>query len=359
MNIPPGIDARTGADGTTTYRVRIRIKDKRPVSKTFKCLTHAKRWKRIKEAEIEKGTYLSYAEAEQHTLKEAIQRYEKSVLPTKPRDAHNVARHLARWKKELGHLKLSSLTPSVIAEVRDRMLCEEVRGQKNRSNATVSRYLASLSHVLSLAVKEWQWLHENPCLKVKKPKEAPGCVRYLSKNELSALLQACQSSRNPDLYLIVLIALTTGARKSEILELTWKDIDFDHCLFHFRDTKNGEDRSVPTSEQIIQILKRRPQSHSLLFPSEANPEKPCCIRSAWEAALKRAKIADFRFHDLRHTTGSYLAMAKTSLREIGEILGHKTLQMTKRYSHLSYEHKRTLVEKMESLITIDHEAKNE
>lgn len=351
MNIPPGIDRREAADGTVTYRVRIRIKGHKPVSKTFKTLTHAKQWKRTAEAQIEKGLYLSYAEAERHTVGEAINRYEQQILPHKGRDRRNVARHLQRWQKEIGHIKLSHLKPSDIANVRDRMLAESVSAGKLRSNTTVTRYLASFSHVLSIATKEWQWLNENPCLKVKKPKVNPGRRRYLSRSELFALLQTCKKSKNPDLYLIVLIALTTGARKGEIMNLKIADIDYDNLFFHIKETKNGEDRSAPIASQVLQILKERNTGHSsLLFPSKQDPHSPCCIRSAWETAVKRAGIIDFTFHDLRHTTGSYLAIEETSLRDINEILGHKTLEMTKKYSHLSQKHKRKSVHKIETIL---------
>ncbi|HEY4830966.1 MAG TPA: hypothetical protein VIH61_00170 [Waddliaceae bacterium] len=127
MNIPPGIDRREATDGTVTYRVRIRIKGSKPISKTFKNLTHAKQWQRTTEAQVEKGLYLSYAEAEQHTLAQAIDRYDKEVLYRKPKDARNVARHLACWKKELGHLKLSRLNPPCY--------CRSTRSDAIRSSA--------------------------------------------------------------------------------------------------------------------------------------------------------------------------------------------------------------------------------
>jgi hypothetical protein len=175
MNIPPGIDRLPLQDGTCRYRVRIRIKGHKPVSKNFKSLTHAKRWKkRVTEWQIEKGLYVSFSKADQYSVADAIRRYLKEILPHKTNDGRNVARHLDRWEKELGHVKLSRLNPSIIAEVRDRMLAENILPEKVRSTSTVSRYLASLSHVLSTAVREWQWIHENPCIKVKKPKAPPG-----------------------------------------------------------------------------------------------------------------------------------------------------------------------------------------
>jgi hypothetical protein len=191
MNIPPGIDRITLKNGTQRYRVRIRIKGHKLISKNFKYLTHAKQWKRVMEGQVEKGLYVNFATADQYTVTHAIDRYRKEVLPHKIYDGRNVARHLDRWEKEVGHLKLSRLTPPVIAEVRDRMLLENVHPQKLRSSSTVSRYLASFSHVLTTAMREWQWIHENPCLKVRKPKAPPGRIRYLSKEEL--FQKTCQN----------------------------------------------------------------------------------------------------------------------------------------------------------------------
>jgi integrase len=351
MNLPPGIDRLTLDDGTPRYRVRIRIKGHKPLSKSFKNLTHAKQWKRITEGQIEKGLYVSFSRADQYTVAEAIRRYRKEILPHKTNDRENVARHLNRWETELGHLKLSRINPSTIAEVRDRMLSENIRPNQLRSNSTVSRYLASFSHVLTTAVREWQWMNENPCIKVRKPKSPPGRVRYLNREELVRLTEECKRSQNKDLHLIFLIALTTGARKSEILGLRSKDVDLENRIFLLFNTKNGDNRTLPISDQIFNIIQNRLiEGSDLLFPSPTDPNQPVCIRSAWEAAVKRAQLKDFRFHDIRHTTASYLTMDGTSTREVAEVLGHKSLQTTKRYSHLANAHKRKLVNRLEELI---------
>ncbi len=351
MNLPPGIDRLTLDEGAPRYRVRIRIKGHKPLSKNFKNLTHAKQWKRITEGQIEKGLYVSFSRADQYTVSHAINRYRKEILPYKTKDGNNVARHLDRWEKELGHLKLSRLTPSAIAEVRDRMLNENIRPEKLRSTSTLSRYLASFSHVLSTATREWQWINENPCLKVRKPKAPPGRIRYLSREALSRLAEECKKSQNTNLYLIFLIAVTTGARKSEILELRGRDVDLENRLLLLSDTKNSDCRTLPISEQVFDLIKNRPMARDeLLFPSPENPEQPICIRSAWEKAVQRAGLHDFRFHDVRHTTASYLTMGGSSTREVAEILGHKSLQTTKRYSHLANVHKKNIVDRLEKMI---------
>lgn len=141
-------------------------------------------------------------------------------------------------------------------------------------------------------------------------------------------------------------------RQGEILSLTWGKIDFDNQWIYLQQTKNDLPRTVPLSSEVHALLKRHQQERSasfLTFPSPSNPEKSIDIRAAWKSALKRANIKDFVFHDLRHTTASYLAMQGYGYGQIAEILGHKSLQMTKRYAHLSHEHKRDMLKTMETI----------
>ncbi|MFW9875871.1 MAG: site-specific integrase, partial [Candidatus Thorarchaeota archaeon] len=119
-------------------------------------------------------------------------------------------------------------------------------------------------------------------------------------------------------------------------------------------TKNNERRQIPLTGKALQMLQELQNKHNLftqlLFPSKINYNIPVDIRSAWEYALKKAKIKDFRFHDLRHSCASYLAMNGSSILEIAAVLGHKTLQMAKRYSHLSDNHLSDVVSKMNEKI---------
>jgi integrase len=213
----------------------------------------------------------------------------------------------------------------------------------------VVRYLAVLSHVFTIAVKEYGWVDDNPFRKVVKPKEPRGRVRFLDKIERERLLEACRGSHNPHLYLIVILALSTGMRQSEILNLLWRDVDLERARIVLHETKNGERRVVPLAGHALELLKkyREQSSHlSLLFPRPTNPLRSLDLRSSWEYALHKAQIFDFKFHDLRHTAASYLAMNGASLAEIAEILGHKTLQMVKRYAHHSEAHTAGVVSRM-------------
>ncbi len=336
-----GIDKRTHKDGTISYRARVRIKGHPVLIQSFASKTLAMKWKRDTESAVEQGKYAYDKPGSKNTLAELIDRYIERVLPSKPKNARNVRQHLLWWKQELGHCLLSDIKPSLIAQKRDELLSGLTCKGKLRSATTVVRYLASLSHAFTIAVKDWEWMQENPVLKISKPKISNERTRFLSDEERMRLVKACQQSESKGLYPVVILALSTGMRRGEILNLKWNDVDLDRGAILLQTTKNGERRFIPLVGIALDLLKSRCVNQSatfLVFPAPHSPSKPIDIRSAWETALEKAGIFNFRFHDLRHTAASYLAMNQASLLEIGTLLGHKTIQMTKRYAHLSNAH---------------------
>lgn len=357
------IEKRITGKGTS-YRVKVRLKGYPVQTATFDRLTDAKKWVQDTESSIRDGRHFKTSEAKKHTLEELINRYIASVLPLKPKSEVKQKIQLNWWKKEIGSYLLSDVTPSLIAECRDKLLNEEIRKNKKRSPSTVVRYLAALSHSFTIAVNEWGWIDDSPMRKVTKPTEPRGRVRFLSDDERNALLSACKNSKSKYLSTIVLLAISTGMRQGEILNLTWKDnVDIERGRITLHETKNGERRIVPlvsvALDELIKLKKTRIVGTDLLFASNKSPNgkmrhpifyKPILIRNPWLAALKEAKIEDFRFHDLRHSAASYLAMNGASLAEIAEVLGHKTLQMVKRYAHLSEAHTASVVERMNNKI---------
>jgi integrase len=149
------------------------------------------------------------------------------------------------------------------------------------------------------------------------------------------------------LYLLTLLAITTGGRKGELIGLEWSDINFDRKLAYIKTTKNGEPKVLPLTDEVItELSKFKEQKPMLLFNSEIVTDKPFCFTKAWKKALTQAEITNFRFHDLRHTCASYLAQSGASLLEIADVLGHKQIQMTKRYAHLCIDHKQKLINKV-------------
>lgn len=334
-----------------SYRVKIRLKG---VSKsaTFHRKEDAERWIAKTETMIREGHFFRAEEAKRHTLAELIDRYTVGAL-SKLRDAPQRANQLRWWKSSLGGHPLAYVTPALIAEQRDKLLRQKFPDGGTRSPATVNRYLAALSAMFTLAVKEYGWIEENPVTRVLRGKESRGRVRFLSNEERERLLIACKASKEPDLYPAVMLSLATGARKMEILGLHWTEIDLNREIITLLETKNGEIRALPISKPVKKLLQlrfeNRNKNSNLLFPS-ANLNRPKTLRISWENALFDAGIKDFRWHDLRHSTASYLAMNGATLQEIAAVLGHKTLSMVKRYSHISEQHTAGVVNRMNEAI---------
>lgn len=329
-------------DGTVSYRVRIRLKGFPVQTATFQRLTDARKWAQQTEVAIREGRYFKTRESQRHTLADLIDRYLIDVLPRKKAKSIRVQRQqLEWWRTQLGPKTLADITPPLLAEYRDK-LASGHPGTEARGPATVNRYLAALSHCLTVAVKEYQWLPDNPLRKVSKPPEPRGRVRFLADDERARLLAECQASSNPFLFPVVVLALSTGMRQGEIMTLEWNDVDLTRGWLTLRDTKNKERHGVPLAGKALALLQeharlRRRLDTPLLWPGK-NPQQPIDLRKPWESALQRAGIEDFTFHDLRHSAASYLVMNGASLNEIAEVLGHKTLKMVKRYAHLSEAH---------------------
>jgi integrase len=213
--------------------------------------------------------------------------------------------------------------------------------------------MTSLSGVYTTAINEWGWLEINPVKKVAKPAEPQGRVRFLSDDERARLLEACKLCPNPILYTVVVVALSTGARKSEILTLKWRQVDFERNVIRLENTKNKERRALPlvgkAHELVFALKTENTHDTDYVFP-RPDGRKPVEIKRSWHWAIRKAEIKDFRFHDLRHSAASYLAMNGATLAEIAEVLGHKTLQMVKRYAHMSEQHTIAVVERMNKKI---------
>lgn len=348
------IEKRETDSGEISYRVKVRLKGYPTQTATFSRLTDAKKWAQQTETAIREGRHFKTAEAKKHTFAELVDRYIKDVLPTKPKQAKAQQQQLGWWKDKMGAYALADVTSALIVQYRDELASGITYRGTPRGPATVVRYMAALSHAFTIAVNEWQWLEDSPMRKVKKPKESRGRVRFLDDDERAKLLQACKESSNEWLYICVILALSTGMRQAELMGLKWSDVNLKDRFIILHQTKNGERRRVPLTGHALELLqehaKVRRLDTPLLFPSAKHKDQPIDLRKPFHNALKHAEINDFKWHDLRHCTASYLAMGGASLAEIAEILGHKTLQMVKRYAHLSDGHVSSVVEKMNAKI---------
>ena len=204
-----------------------------------------------------------------------------------------------------------------------------MKRQKEAKPATINKELACLKCMLNKAI-DWDKLDVNPVRRVKQLKEENRRLRYLEKEEIAKLLASCP----PKLKSIVVLALQTGMRKSEIQNLKWRDIDFKQGHICLLDQKNGERSYVPLNEPAKYALMRvRKHPSSPYVFCKPNGET-YNLRKSFETTLKKSGILNFRFHDLRHTTASHLAMSGVDLNTIREIMRHKTMSMTLRYAHL-------------------------
>lgn len=347
------IESRRADDGSLSYRVKVRLKGHPTATGTFQRLTDAKRWAQSTEAAIHEGRYFKTAEAKRHTLGDLVDRYIAEVLPTKPKNASNSKQHLLWWQTKLGSYALSDVTPALIVKCRNDLLATTTRRGTKMANATVVRYMASLSHAFSVAVKDWQWIDDSPLRKVTKPKEPRGRERFLSDSERNALLQACKASTSRFLHTVVVLALSTGMRRGEIMSLNWAQIDILRGRILLYETKNDSSRAVPLTglalAMVSDLAKVRRIDTDLVFYGDAGTQ-PVDLTKPWSTALGKAKLTNFRFHDLRHSAASYLAMNGATTIEIAAVLGHKTLQMVKRYSHLANSHTSSVVTAMNEKI---------
>jgi len=348
------IETRRSADGITGYRAKVRLKGFPSQSATFERKTDAKEWAKQTEASIREGRYFKTVEAKKHTVSDLLDRYLREIEKKNPKRFVDVKKLLNWWKKEIGTYLLSDLTRALIIEQRDKLLSSRAKSVGQRSPATVNRYMMALGHALTIAANEWEWIHENPMRKISNLPEPRGRVRYLNDEERERLLEACKASANPYLHTLVVLALSTGARYGELIKLRWDDIDWDRKVITLHDTKNKERRLLPLMHYALELMeahhKIRNIASDLVFPAPSNPMRPWNSRSSWLSALQKANIENFRFHDLRHSAASYLAMNGASIAEIAEILGHKTLQMVKRYAHLSEAHTAKVVQRMNERI---------
>jgi integrase len=346
------ISRRTKKGGGTVYHAEVRHRGSPALYKAFTRLTDARFWIQDIESKLRSGSAVVEAETRRHTLAEAIDRFILEELPKKPRYYADQKREVLWFKHEAGNKVLAEVNPALLNELKSKFLLGITRFKCPRLPQTWNRYLSSISCVFEMCVREWLWLEVNPARRVKREREAPGRVRFLSNEEREKLLEACRQSQSPNLYPLVVLALSTGMRRGEIRRLTWEQVDLAAGVIILTLTKNKDRRRVTIRGLALSLLREhgrvRRIDTNLVFPGENSGKtgQPFSLDNFWYRALKQAEISNFRFHDLRHSTGSYLAMNGASLLEIAEVLGHRTLAMVKRYSHLAESHTAMVVENM-------------
>jgi len=307
---------------STSYHAEVRLTGQDPQCRTFKSRTLAKQWIQQTETEIRDRKYFKKVDTSKITVKNLLDRFIDYLIVRKKNTNQS---KLKWWKDRLGHLYLHQLRPSVIAEARDALLWKS-NGRGGYLNVgTVNRYLNTLSKACTIAVREWEWLEVNPLKNVTFLKEDASRDRFLSVAEKDALLTACLNSKNKHLHSIVSLAILTGMRYSEIINLTYRDIDFERRIITLQKTKTGRHYipiSNPTEEVLRLCIYPEMEPNTKLFetPRQDNKTGTYKIRRAFMTALKEANIKGFRFHDLRHTALKLHLVKKIKIQKIKTII---------------------------------------
>ena len=290
-------------------------------------LVLAKRRAAVREGQffdLKKGGNAIFREVADRFMREHAERHmtDKSITVEKSR--------LKRLNEKFGDWKLREIDSDAVSSFL-KLLSDE-----GKSKATLNRYRGLLGSIFSMAVR-WRLMGSNPVRLVKPVRETNQRDRFLIPGEVAALLRECPPWLRP----IVQTAVNTGMRREEILSLTWDRVNTQHRTIHLTKTKNGHARVVPVNEELWKVLSSLPRHlHSpyVFAKKDGARYHPDGLKKAFSGALKRAGIEDFRFHDLRHCAASILVMAGVDLFTVSQLLGHRTLAMTKRYAHLAPSH---------------------
>ncbi len=331
--------------GGLQWQVKVRRRGFPSQSRTFDTKAQADAWARVVEGEMDRGVFVDRSEYEKTTFLEALDRYEREVAILKkgyPQEKYKID----YWRRTPSASRyLVGLRPTDLAAWRDEHL-------KTHSPSTVNRLLILVSHLFTIAIKEWGMAGlVNPVSQIRKPKLPKGRDRRLLPGEEGALLSGCRAYGG-EIEPIVRLALETGMRRSEIAGMTWDQVDLKKRTVTLPETKNGEKRVVPPSPEAVRILSglsRRldgrvwdiTTSHSIsvAFSRVLSRTRKAYEKKCDEKGTKPdpAYLVDLTFHDLRHEATSRFFEKGFNVMEVAAITGHKTLQMLKRYTHLKAE----------------------
>ena len=298
-----------------------------------------------RKVEIVEGKYFERQKKRDYTLREILNDfldYSKNNKRSYVRDVGLVANLLSFFK---GSDPAKDIIPNDI----EKFKAFRQSMKKKPAPATINRELAALKRAYNIA-RDNDKVITNPVERVKMLDEENLRIRYLREEEQTRLLEACLPHVRP----IVETALMTGMRKSEILDLKWKDVDFERKIIYIVKTKSKKQREVPIAPKLDIILKKlfnkasSPNDH--VFVTSRGHHKYHKIDTIFEKAVREAGIEDFTFHDLRHSFASYMVMEGHGLPVVKEVLGHSDIRTTMRYTHVSKEHIRKAVDSMGEML---------
>ncbi|MBK1630646.1 hypothetical protein CKO31_07790 [Thiohalocapsa halophila] len=316
------------------YHVQVRKKGQSPLTKSFSKKADALTWAKTVESEMERGVFLDTTQAQQQTVAEVLERYREEILPTLAATAlTSDPFRLTTLKEHLGRLSLASLSPAQVSRYRDDRL-------KLVGPGSVAKELGLLSRVLNAAFKTWgiNLPHGNPVSRINMPLSPPGRERRMSDDEQGRLLDALKHT--PTMQSLVVFAMETGMRRSEICNMRWGHIQWKFQTLCIPKTKNGNPRTVPLSDKALEVLRSQQGSignHEDFPNTFVWGLEPHSVSQAFRRACKRAGIDNLHFHDLRHEATSRFFEKGLNTMEVSAITGHKDLRMLKRYTHIRAE----------------------
>ncbi len=308
--------------GPYQWQAQVLRKGQSPQYKTFNNKSDAEKWARQVEAEMDRGHFISRKEAENTTLGEALDRYEREVSSKKK--SHPIEKvYIGTWKKTTLAVRfLATIQGKDIAAYRDKRL-------KEVSGTAVRHELSLISHLFTIAAKEWGMAGLiNPVQHIRRPKPNRSRERRISEKELNSLIEAASESLGP----IIRFAVETAMRRGEIAGMMWDHVDLKKRVLIIPEAK-VEPRRIPLSSKAIHILADLPRR----LDGKVWGLQSSSITQSFKKACQTAKIDDMNFHDLRHEATSRFFEKGLNPMQVAAITGHKTLQMLKRYTHLKAE----------------------
>ena len=311
------------------YSVQIRKQGFPQQSKSFLVLKDAEKWARSLEADMERGTFVDKSDIQASTLGDILRRYLKEITPSKKGSSQEAYRLNLFLRHKLAQRSLASLKPSDFAKLRDERL-------QDVSPATVRRDLILLSHVFSVAKREWSLGITNPIEEIRKPSDSKPRTRRLQDDEYARILAACQGSGSEHITPLFILAVETGMRLSELLGMHWPEVDLAARTVMLHDTKNGESRIIPLSSKAVDTLLHLPCSISnkRVFYSWSRSDS---VKQAWRRVLEKAGVDGLHLHDCRREAVSRFFELGLNQLEVASISGHKTLAMLQVYTRFKTE----------------------
>jgi len=306
---------------------------------------------------VDEDKYIEKRQEGREALKGFVKRYLDWCKGKLQKAAHDKVNHTRRIIEFFGAEKMLGTIRRADVEAFQAALGGMIAEGKNKRTslkpATINRHMATLKHLLSVA-EAWGVIADNPARRVKLHKENNRRVRYLTHEELKALLSVCPSS---DLWAMVTLAVNTGMRKGEVFGLMWDSVNLRERFLELTDQKNGERGIIPLNDTAVAVLRSIPRriDSPFVFPGKEQGKPYSDLYRQFEKAVKAAGLKGVTFHTLRHTCASHLVMAGVDIVTVKEIMRHATVEMTLRYSHLAPAHKKAAVDALERSLAGDTE----